>query len=79
MAEVEMNCFKLVKSVLDEQYGAIPGKEAEKDEAIRKGLIFDLFVLALFPFNASTASSPARNSVYPPVRDRNFTRLSACP
>jgi hypothetical protein len=37
-AEVEMNCFKLVKSVLDEQYGAIPGKEAEKDEAIRKGL-----------------------------------------
>ena len=21
-----MNCFKLVKSVLDEQYGAIPGK-----------------------------------------------------
>jgi hypothetical protein len=35
-AEVEMNCFKLVKSVLDEQYGAIPGKEAEKDEAIQR-------------------------------------------
>jgi thiol-disulfide isomerase/thioredoxin len=33
-----MNCFKLVKSVLDEQYGAIPGKEAEKDKAIREGL-----------------------------------------
>jgi len=29
-----MNCFKLVKSVLDEQYGEIPGKEAEKDKVI---------------------------------------------
>jgi hypothetical protein len=33
-----MNCFKLVKSVLDEQYGAIPGKEAEKDKAIHEKL-----------------------------------------
>ena len=33
-----MNCFKLVKSVLDEQYDAIPGKESEKDDAIRKKL-----------------------------------------
>lgn len=33
-----MNCFKLVKAVLDEQYGAIPGKEAEKDKAICKAL-----------------------------------------
>lgn len=33
-----MNCFKLVKSVLDEQYSEIPGKESEKDAAIRDGL-----------------------------------------
>ena len=36
--EVELNCFKLVKSVLDEQYGAIPGKKADKDAEIREGL-----------------------------------------
>ena len=33
-----MNCFKLVKSVLDEQYSAVPGKEAEKDAAILEKL-----------------------------------------
>ncbi len=33
-----MNCFQLVKSVLDEQYAATNGNEAEKDAAIRKGL-----------------------------------------
>jgi hypothetical protein len=36
----EMNCFKLVKSVLDEQYAAIKGTEAEKDNAIGKGLYY---------------------------------------
>lgn len=33
-----MNCFKLVKAVLDEQYGAISRKEADKDKAICKAL-----------------------------------------
>lgn len=33
-----MNCFKLVKSVLDEQYGAILGTNAEKDDAIQNAL-----------------------------------------
>lgn len=31
-----MNCFQLVKSVLDELYGRVPGKtDAEKDGLIR--------------------------------------------
>jgi hypothetical protein len=33
-----MNCFKLIKTVLDEAYAQIPGTEAEKDEAIKKAL-----------------------------------------
>jgi hypothetical protein len=33
-----MNIFQVVKSVLDEQYAAIPGTEEQKDDAIRKAL-----------------------------------------
>jgi hypothetical protein len=33
-----MNCFKLIKTVLDEAYQAIPGSEAEKDKAIAGAL-----------------------------------------
>lgn len=33
-----MNCFQLIKTVLDEAYAAIPGKEVSKDEAIRAAL-----------------------------------------
>ncbi len=32
--EVEMNIFQVVKSVLDEQYAAIPGTEAQRDDVI---------------------------------------------
>jgi hypothetical protein len=31
-----MNCFQLIKTVLDEAYNAIPGSEAAKDAAIEK-------------------------------------------
>jgi hypothetical protein len=33
-----MNCFHLVKEVLDETYAAIPGSKAQKDDAIKKAL-----------------------------------------
>ena len=33
-----MNCFQLIKSVLDEAYNAIPGKKAAKDAAIEEAL-----------------------------------------
>lgn len=33
-----MNCFQLIKTVLDEAYDAIPGSEAEKDAAIEEAL-----------------------------------------
>ncbi|MEW6303418.1 MAG: hypothetical protein AB1705_08110 [Verrucomicrobiota bacterium] len=33
-----MNCFKLIKTVLDEAYQAIPGNDAEKDKAIAAAL-----------------------------------------
>ncbi len=33
-----MNCFQLIKSVLDEAYHAIPGKQAAKDAAIEEAL-----------------------------------------
>ena len=33
-----MNCFQLIKTVLDEAYAAIPGKEAAKDAAIEEAL-----------------------------------------
>ena len=33
-----MNCFQLIKTVLDEAYAAIPGTEAEKDAAIKAEL-----------------------------------------
>ena len=33
-----MNCFKLIKTVLDEAYQAIPGTEAEKDAKIKAAL-----------------------------------------
>lgn len=33
-----MNCFQLIKTVLDEAYAQIPGSVAEKDEAIRTEL-----------------------------------------
>jgi hypothetical protein len=28
-----MNCFQIIKSILDEEYAQIPGNEAEKAEA----------------------------------------------
>ncbi len=33
-----MNCFQLVRMVLDEAYGEIPGSEAQRDAAIKAGL-----------------------------------------
>ena len=33
-----MNCFQLIKTVLDEAYDAIPGKKAAKDAAIEEAL-----------------------------------------
>jgi SAM-dependent methyltransferase len=42
-----MNCFQLIKSVLDELYRVIPGKEPAKDDAIRKRL--DLFTRKQYP------------------------------
>ncbi len=33
-----MNCFQIIKSVLDEAYVQIPGDEAEKDEVIKAEL-----------------------------------------
>lgn len=33
-----MNCFQLIRSVLDEAYNAIPGKKAAKDAAIEEAL-----------------------------------------
>ncbi|MBD1812489.1 hypothetical protein NDA07_22985 [Microcoleus vaginatus DQ-U2] len=33
-----MNCFQIIKSVLDEAYVQIPGDEAEKDEVIKAAL-----------------------------------------
>ncbi len=33
-----MNCFKLIKTVLDEAYAQIPGSDADKDKAIKKAL-----------------------------------------
>ena len=33
-----MNCFQIIKSVLDEAYVEIPGDEAEKDEVINDAL-----------------------------------------
>jgi hypothetical protein len=33
-----MNCFQLIKTVLDEAYAAMPGKEAAKDAAIQAEL-----------------------------------------
>lgn len=33
-----MNCFQIIKSVLDEAYDQIPGDEAEKDEVINNAL-----------------------------------------
>ena len=33
-----MNCFKIIKSVLDEAYVQIPGDEAKKDEVINDAL-----------------------------------------
>ncbi|MEG4445611.1 hypothetical protein QUB47_26395 [Microcoleus sp. AT9_B5] len=33
-----MNCFQIIKSVLDEAYVQIPGDEAEKDEVINDAL-----------------------------------------
>ena len=31
-----MNCFQLIKTVLDEAYGEVPGSDKEKDAAIKK-------------------------------------------
>jgi hypothetical protein len=42
-----MNCFQLIKSVLDELYRVIPGKEQAKDDAIRKRL--ELFTKKQYP------------------------------
>ena len=42
-----MNCFQLIKSVLDELYAVIPGKEQAKDDAIRKRL--ELFTNKQYP------------------------------
>jgi hypothetical protein len=36
--EAAMNCFQLIRSVLDEAYNAIPGKKAAKDAAIEEAL-----------------------------------------
>jgi hypothetical protein len=33
-----MNCFQLIRSVLDEAYNAIPGGKAAKDAAIEEAL-----------------------------------------
>jgi hypothetical protein len=33
-----MNCFQLIRTVLDEAYSEIPGSEAEKDHSIEKAL-----------------------------------------
>jgi hypothetical protein len=33
-----MNCFQIIKSVLDEAYVQIPGDEAKKDEVINDAL-----------------------------------------
>ena len=33
-----MNCFQIIKSVLDEAYVQIPGDQAEKDEVINDAL-----------------------------------------
>ena len=33
-----MNCFQIIKSVLDEAYDQIPGDEAEKDKVINNEL-----------------------------------------
>ncbi|MEG4485235.1 hypothetical protein [Microcoleus sp. D2_18a_B4] len=33
-----MNCFQIIKSVLDEAYVQIPGDEAKKDEVINNAL-----------------------------------------
>ncbi|MEG4859278.1 hypothetical protein QUB75_17330 [Microcoleus sp. K1-B6] len=33
-----MNCFQIIKSVLDEAYVQIPGDESEKDEVINDAL-----------------------------------------
>jgi len=33
-----MNCFQIIKSVLDEAYVQIPGDEAEKDKVINNEL-----------------------------------------
>jgi len=35
---MNLNCFQLIKTVLDEEYSQIGGDEAEKDEKIRKAL-----------------------------------------
>ncbi len=34
-----MNCFRLIKTVLDEAYAQIPGTDAEKDKAIKTALV----------------------------------------
>lgn len=33
-----MNCFQIIKSVLDEAYNEIEGNETEKDQLISEGL-----------------------------------------
>jgi len=33
-----VNCFQLIKTVLDEAYDQIPGSSKEKDEAIKQAL-----------------------------------------
>ena len=33
-----MNCFQIIKSILDEEYNQIPGNEVEKDEQIEARL-----------------------------------------
>ena len=33
-----MNCFQIIKSILDEEYNQIPGNEVEKDEQIKARL-----------------------------------------
>jgi hypothetical protein len=42
-----MKCFQLIKSVLDELYAVIPGKEQAKDDAIRNRL--ELFTNKQYP------------------------------
>ncbi len=33
-----MNCFQIIKSILDEEYDRIPGNEVEKDKKIKAQL-----------------------------------------